>query len=246
MEYRFRHSSIFSISLLFLAILGGCKDPRPVQAPSDAQLPSTAPQTVDANQPSVSQPPTETHRAVDRAEFLELVEKLKRDAENARPPKSILEFAIPADWTKSEPRALPTDDHGFTISIHHKSGLWVTLYQYTKGLASIPDDVNAPPVQQEMENAKSGIDMAVQLGNWQAAKEKFTDTVMLGDSQQETLWSQFDLTKDGKTLASDIYVWTHANAFFKLRCTSESEDVGSHQTILRPLLTALGNASTNE
>ena len=92
-----------------------------------------------------------------------------------------------------------------------------------------------------MQGAKNGIEQAVQLGYWQAAKEADSGTVALGDSAQKALWSQYHLTVDGMKLASDIYVWSHANTFFKLRCTCRTEEVSSNQTVLHPLLTAFGS-----
>ena len=69
----------------------------------------------------------------------------------------------------------------------------MTLYQYTRGLTSIPDDVNAEPVTEEMRRAKSAIDQAVELGYYQAARESAMETVTLGDSDTDTDYVQVTL-----------------------------------------------------
>jgi hypothetical protein len=177
----------------------------------------------------------------ERQQLLAAVAEAEREAQNTEPPKPNITLATPHGWTRSETRALPPDDHGFTVAYEHDSGLAVTLYQFTRGLTSIPNDVNATPVKEEMRHAKIGIEQAVQLGYWQAAKETESKTVELGDSQQQALWSQYHLTVDDMILASDIYVWAQGNTLFKLRCTCRSEDVPSNQAILGPLLTAFGS-----
>ena len=173
------------------------------------------------------------------AEFAEL----EMEAAKTKPPKPTITLPTLAGWSKSKPRPLPPTDHGFTVAYDHKkSGLTVTLYQFTRGLRSIPNDVNSAIIRKEMEGAKNGIEQVVQLGVWQAAKEIKSETVQLGNSQQRALWSQYELTVDGEVKASDIYVWAQANSIFKIRCTAESDDAESNQAVLAPLLTALGSA----
>ena len=159
-------------------------------------------------------------------------------------PKPVIELATPTGWTKSDPQPLPAADCGFTVAYEHESGLSVTFYQYTLGRPSIPNDVNSPAIKEELRGAKRAIDQAVEFGIWQSAKEKTTEIITLGDTQQKVLWSQYDLTRtDGKMVISDMYVWARANTFFKLRCTSESDEVAGNRAVLKPLLTALGSAS---
>ncbi len=156
-------------------------------------------------------------------------------------PTPVIKLATPPGWTKSETRPLPTDDHGFTVAYEHESGAAVTLYQFTRGLNSIPDDVTSEPVREEMNRARRGIEQSVELGYYQYAKLYTSDTVALGDSNRKALWAQYHLTIDELKVVSDIYVWSYANTFFKLRCTSRSEDVVSNHEVLGPLLTSLGS-----
>ena len=178
----------------------------------------------------------------DRQQLLDDIAEAERKAQNTEAPKPNITLATPPGWTRSETRSLPPEDHGFTVAYEHDSGLAVTLYQFTRGLTSIPDDVNSTPVKDEMARAKNGIDVAVQLGYWQAATEVEAKTVQLGDSRQQALWSQYHLKVDGMVVASDIYVWARGNTLFKLRCTCRSEDVASNQAVLAPLLTAFGSS----
>ncbi len=197
------------------------------------------------NSRPVLQQPAPTTTQPDKAAAIEAFTQAAREAEKHEPAAPVIELTTPTGWSKSKLRPLPAEDHGFSVAYEHESGLAVTLYQFTRGRASISDDLNSAPVQEEFRNAKNGIEQAVQLGYWQAAKEKATDTVVLGDSQQQALWSQHELTVDGATAVSDTYVWARNNAFFKLRCTNRSDDLASNQATLRPLLTALGSATTS-
>lgn len=179
-----------------------------------------------------------------RQQTLDAIAEAERESQNSEVPASNIVLATPPGWSKSEIRPLPPNDHGFTVAYEHESGLAVTLYQFTRGLTSIPDDVNSAPVKDEMQHAKIGIEQAVQLGYWQAAKENESRVVQLGDSKQQALWSQYQLTSEGMFLTSDIYVWARSNTLFKVRCTSRSEDVSSNQAVLAPLLTAFGSPDT--
>ncbi|MFO0976615.1 MAG: hypothetical protein U0996_09475 [Planctomycetaceae bacterium] len=189
------------------------------------------------SQPAITPP----IKATEREEILDAVAEAKREAQNTVPPAAKITLATPDGWTRTEPRPLPPSDNGFTVGYEHESGLTVTPYQFTRGLNVVPNELDSAAVQEEMQRAKSGIEQAVQLGYWHEAREVNSGTVGLGDSSQKALWSQYNLTVDGATLASDIYVWSHADTFFKLRCTCRTEDVGSNQTVLQPLLTAFGS-----
>lgn len=201
----------------------------------------------DRSQPVSPTTPSQTSTS-EREQLLAALAEAEREAHNTEPPRPNITLATPPGWKRSETRALPPDDRGFTVAYEHDSGLAVTLYQFTRGLTSIPNDVNATPIREEMRHAKDGIEQAVQLGLWQAAKETESKTVELGDSEQQALWSQYHLTVDDMVLASEIYVWARGNTLFKLRCTCRSEDVPSNQAILGPLLTAFGsfNPDLNE
>lgn len=178
----------------------------------------------------------------ERQQRLDDLAQAERDAENTKAPEPKLALVTPPGWTRTETRPLPPEDHGFTVAYNHESGLAVTLYQFTRGLTSIPNDVTSLPVKEEMTRARIGIEDAVQLGYWKAAKEIESKTVFLGDSQQQALWSQYHLTVDGMVVASDIYVWARSNTLFKVRCTSRTQDLAASQVVLGPLLTAFGSS----
>jgi hypothetical protein len=167
-----------------------------------------------------------------------------REATATKPPKPVIELPELENWTHSELRALPPKDHGFSVAYDHPSGVTVTLYQFTRGLGQIPDDLRSEPVKNEMKGAKSGIHQAVQMGLWQSAKEEDSGVVRLGDSPKQALWSRHVVVIDGDEATSDTYVWAHNNALFKTRCTFETRytDGEAAAKILSELLTALGNA----
>jgi len=174
---------------------------------------------------------------------------IRRDVEQAaEEAKSIVApdpvVAIPAvpGWHNGIPRALPADSDGFTIAYDHPSGITVTLYQYTRGMQTVPADPAADEVQVELERAKSGIQTAVELGQWSSAKEIESGKVALGNSEQRALWSRFALVADGNDATSDTYVWTCNNAFFKVRCTRLTESLSKSQDAVDLLLTEFGKA----
>lgn len=179
--------------------------------------------------------------AAQRNELRDAVARSEREAQNTIPPSAKITLATPAGWTRSKVRPLPPSDNGFSVAYEHESGLAVTLFQYTRGLAVVPEALDSTALQEEMQGAKDGIQQAAQAGYWQVAKEVESGIVPLGDSSMKALWSQYQLTANGMTFASDIYMWSHSNTFFKLRCTCRNDDVRSNQEVLHGLLTALGS-----
>lgn len=213
------------ILLLFVAVCGASCDQKPQAA---RQSPAPAEETVN------------------KEELLRTIMEADREAATKTPPKPAITFPEVKGWIRSEPRALPSDAHGLTVAYDHPKGATVTLYQFTRGLAEIPDDLNSGPIQNEMQRAKSGIEQAVQLGAWQDAKETDNRIRALGDSPKQALWSRYALTSDGVSLTSDTYVWSHANRLFKLRCTKQTSDSSGENLALNELLTALGNACSTD
>ena len=211
------HQTLSVRLVLVLSMLGGC-----LGCGKSAPTPSQASATFPSDKQALRQ-------------------VIDAQSSGATAPPPVITLATPPGWTKSETRPLPTDDHGFTVAYEHESGASVTLYQFTRGLNSIPDDVTSEPVREEMNRARRGIEQSVELGYYQSAKLYTSDTVALGDSNRKALWAQYHLTIDELKVVSDIYVWSYANTFFKLRCTSRSEDVVSNHEVLGPLLTSLGS-----
>lgn len=147
-----------------------------------------------------------------------------------------------AGWVRSEPRPLPREDHGFSVAYDHRTGVSVTLYQFTRGLQVIPEDLSGGPIQDEMKWAKSGIEQAVKFGYWEAATEQKSGVVPLGNSAKLALWSRYVLVDNGVAVPSDTYVWAYENTLFKVRCTGGSENSEEETKVLSELLTALGVA----
>lgn len=177
------------------------------------------------------------------AERQKMLDKVKQSISEARklePPAPKITLATPPGWTRSPLRALPADDNGFSVGYDHDSGLTVTLYQLTRGLKSIPDDVNSRVLDDEMIRAKSGIEQGIQLGFYESANEQESRIIPLGDSEQKSRWCRYQITVDGGKVTSEIFLWARDNTIFKLRITSRSADTATDQQILRPLLTAFG------
>lgn len=191
-------------------------------------------------EPGVRSPPAA--ESSEKAQTLEAMTELLKEAEKDVPPAPVFELPLPEGWSRSPPRALPREDHGFSVAYEHPSGPTVTLYQYTRGQFPISDDLTAPAAVNEMRKSKNGIQQAVQLGLWDSAKEQADDTAKLGNSSCESLWSRYELRSRGEAAVSDIYVWVHKNAFLKVRCTSRADQEEGHHDALVSLLTAFGEA----
>ena len=165
----------------------------------------------------------------------------KRVDQPTESPADDAAFDLPAGWIQSAPRPLPDEDQGYSVGYNHETGVAVTFYQYSRGLVSISDDLNAPDVANELLLAKAGIDHLVKSGSWQAAEEIATGTTSLGDSQIRARWSRYRLTVDDGKVLSDIYIWVSNNRFVKIRCTSNSDDAIAFESTLDPLLTFLAS-----
>jgi hypothetical protein len=192
--------------------------------------------------PAQKAPPKTPSKPPSKEDVLKAVVQLQKDAKNAPIPSSVIELPTPDGWTKAKPKPLPPTDHGFTIAYDHATGPMVTLYQYTRGLTTIGDEVPSPALDEELRRAKDGIEQAVQFGVWQSAKEKSSGIVSLGDSKQKALWSQHELAVNDETVISDTYVWACGNAFLKMRATGRPGQKPGVPDPLRSLLTALGDA----
>ena len=166
-------------------------------------------------------------------------ERETRPDQRSEPSFELPAFELPdaEGWIRSELRPLRPEDQGFSVAYDHPAGIAVTLYQFTRGRAAIPDDLHSGPNVEEMNLAKSAVHEAVKLGVWRSADELDDGVIVLGKSKQLALWTRFRLVGTGSA-TSDIYVWSYANRTFKLRCTFPR---GDQPEALTELLTAIGN-----
>lgn len=169
-----------------------------------------------------------------------------REAEKNAPEAAVLQLPALADWQQTETRALPTEDHGFSVGYNHSLGITVTFYQFTRGQTSIVDDLNSQPVQLEMEHVKSSIGELVQHGYYESAEESEAGTKAMGASIQNACWSRFKIKVEGEFITSDTYVWACKNRLLKLRCTGLFDSSAEQKKALDDLLTAFGNACNTE
>lgn len=154
----------------------------------------------------------------------------------------VIELPEVEGWTHGEVEPFETPEDGFSIPFEHESGLGCNLYQFTRGHEEIPANLKTDFIAAEFERTKAEIDQVVKMGvGWESAKLVKSEIVKLGDAEQEAYWAQYELGHEGKTLISDIYLWTRQDRFLKVRCTSR-ESGKSNDEVLKPLLTALGKA----
>lgn len=161
------------------------------------------------------------------------------EAEKSLPkPVTDIEFPVVDDWAKSEPRPLPDD--GFSIAYSHEKGMTVTLYQYTRGLRSIPDDVEDDIVVSEFSNSQSGLTQAVELGIYDALELKDQEIIKLGDSNTDVQWANYIVERGGVRTRTEVFVWAYKNRFFKIRLSSSPRRAKSKKAALKDLLTEIG------
>lgn len=191
-------------------------------------------------------PPTEelidvsSMSPVERSEFSqEIHNELERieGLEATDPP--VFELPRPEYWVVSEPRSLGGD--GFSVAYQNGMAPTVTLYQYTRGHKTIPNDLNSPILLNEVEQVCNGIEQIAMLKQYEADQiEKGRKT--LGDSATEAHSATYMLNFDGQKKRSDAYIWSHNNAILKLRITWNSEGAPFEQKWLHGLLTEFGKA----
>ena len=176
------------------------------------------------------------------------LEKLRAEISQAeaaaakRPlPKLVIELPTPAGWQHFEPRPLPISDDGLSVAYEHEDGITVTLYQYTRGMKTIPAGTSSVTAA-ELSRAKNGIKEMISLKLWDTAQETDSGDTSVGTSLLQAAWSRHELTKEQQELVSDIYVWGSRNRIFKLRATGNASHLETYDTALQSLLTALGNA----
>ena len=182
----------------------------------------------------------------DRENVMEAFAEAQERAEDTIPPPARVVLPTLDGWVHSDQRALPPEDDGFSVAYQHESGRTVTVYQFTRRLTVIPAAVEDPVVAEEMEQAKAAIEQIRQLGIWESAEEKQSGVVSLGESDQQALWSRFELVVGGAKQTSDIYVWSRDNTFFKVRCTCSAEEAAASDAAMQQLLTALGSSPADE
>ena len=126
-------------------------------------------------------------------------------------------------WQKSDIQKYPTEDLGFSVNYDSRMGGRVTIYVYSGGRKSIPNDITDTIIKGELEKAKSEIHRAAEMGYYQNVREVKNDTVTLGGSsgKVKALRSLFDMSAGGRDLASEIYLFAHQNRFIKIRASRQ-------------------------
>ena len=140
-----------------------------------------------------------------------------------------LEFPKVDGWTLSEKQTIPDDGGGTGTVVNYdsKSNGRVTVYVYSHGLTSIPNDLGGL-VKQELEGAKAAIQIVAQTGFYGEVKEGKTEAVTLGGEKGsvKALKAAFTFRKNGQVLNSDILVFAYQDHFIKLRASRPDTSTG--------------------
>lgn len=156
-----------------------------------------------------------------------------------------LVFELPASdgWDRGESRAFADKDAGFSVAYDSTDpAITVTLYQYSAGLDSIPDDVESNVVKKEMEGMQDGINQAKRLGYYDEVVKKEAKTVQLDGSKVKALWCRFAIESRGEKTNSQCFMTTCKNRFIKIRITYAENDSEAAEKKLNRLLAGIGKA----
>jgi hypothetical protein len=184
-------------------------------------------------------------QAAKREEAMQDFEQAIRETEGLTPPIAVLKIEEVEGWEQSPMRSLPPEEHGFSVGYNHPLGITVTLYQYTRGITSIPNELDTPLIEDEMLGAKDGIQQLVDLGYYAKATETEHGKKKMGTSSQWAAWSRYSILADGNTITTDTYIWPVGNTIHKLRCTGQFQESSAEEAALGELLTAMGKASSS-
>lgn len=176
----------------------------------------------------------------DSERTIKALEKAVAIAEAGAPAAApVLELPQPKYWLLSEPRSMGVS-HGFSVAYQHAFGPKVTLYQYTRDIEGIPNDIDSEVVLNELNESAKGVLQLPKLMNTQI-KLLETEQCKLGDSEQRSHHNRYQLGEDDDLRRTDLFVWSCRGTFFKLRATW-SRDSPAAQKVFDELLTAIGNA----
>jgi hypothetical protein len=101
--------------------------------------------------------------------------------------------------------------------------LGVSVYVYDSQVEKIPSGAGSPIVRKEFEDVIEVIHLSKEIGLIQSVKEVSQETVFLdpGKKSQEVLSASFQITKDGESLVTRLFLTGYGNHFLKLRVTYE-------------------------
>jgi hypothetical protein len=130
-----------------------------------------------------------------------------------------LPFPEVEGWKRLPAKALPGD--GYAVGYNAADGTAVTFYVYNRGMARIPDDPSAGPVQREMAEAKDAVRQMKEMGRYDEVTEEASGESTLGGAKdgRKVLHARYRLTFRSTELLSDIYVLPYRNHFLKVRTT---------------------------
>ena len=161
--------------------------------------------------------------------------------EDREAEKPAFELPKPDGWNVGDPRAFAAEQAGFSVAYNMPDPLMtVTLYQFNRGLDSIPDDVESEAIKEEMAGVHDAIQQAKRLGYYDKAEEKAAKTITLGESKVKALWCRYLIEKRGEQTNSQCFVTTSNNRFIKIRVTFEDSEKAQEK--LNELIAEFGKA----
>lgn len=124
---------------------------------------------------------------------------------------------------------------------YNAPGIAATVYLYTMGLTSVPDDVDAPALREHFEQACRDITQLVRHGIYREARKLSENTVAWGsEGERRMLHAEFRIVARGAPRRSHLYLAGFRNHFLKIRFTCEESAAADGERLCLALIEALG------
>lgn len=152
-----------------------------------------------------------------------------------------IQFPEIEGWEKGEVTVYPVPELGYSIGYRSEEGEAVTIYVYNGGYKKIPDGITDKVIKSQIDQAKSDIKKAEEMGVYEDVKELKNDTVTLGGvtGKVKALHSVFSFSLKGREVNSEIYLFGYNNNFIKIRASRPKQTVDEDITAMATLLSEI-------
>jgi len=141
-----------------------------------------------------------------------------------------------ADFEKDHP--------GLGISVGYNGPrIIATIYLYTMGMTSIPDDTDSPAFVAHFRQTAEDIFQAGRQGLWNDVKKTSEEALFIGPSQtgRKALCYSFSYSPNKDDLLSKLCLFTYRNHFVKIRFTYGKDIKTKAEETFKILLEALAD-----
>ena len=126
---------------------------------------------------------------------------------------------------------------GFSVG-YNGPGLKVTVYVYTMGIKTIPEDLDSSILKDHFKKAANDILYMEELGHYSNVKNISDGEAKwgAGETQMRSLYGSYGYTQRGRDCLSHLYLMGFRNHFLKVRFTYDREIQGNAEKIRNEFL----------